>query len=174
MAQGVLVDEGTGAVPLASGLLGGHVIGRTDDGSATGLIRVVPDAFGQAEVGDLGTTVGGQEDVGRLEVAVDDPLHMGGVDGAGEDADGPRGLSDVLRPAIDVGGETASVDEFEGEVREAADLADVVDLDDVGVLEAGEGLGLLVEPRKGDGAGVGPARTILSATRRFKLIWRAL
>ena len=63
--------------------------------------------------------------------------------------------ADVLRPAIDVGGEAATVDEFEGEVREAADLADVVDLDDVGVLEAGEGLGLLVEPRQGDGAGVG-------------------
>ncbi len=134
----MLVDVGAGVIGLAAGLLGGHVVGRTDDGAGTGLVRVVPEAFGQAEVGDLGTAVGGQEDVGRLEVAVDDPLEVGGVDGAGEDADGPRGLRDVLRPAVDLGGEAATVDEFEGEVGKAIDLADVVDLDDVGVLEAGD------------------------------------
>ena len=149
-AEGVLVDEGAGVIGLAAGLLGGHVVGRADDGAGTGLVRVVvPEAFGQAEVGDLGAAVGGQQDVGRLEVAVDDPLQVGGVDGAGEDADGPRGLRDVLRPAVDLVGEAAAVDEFQGEVREAAGLADVVDLDDVGVLEAGDGLGLLVEPRQG-------------------------
>ena len=95
----MLVDEGASVIGLAAGLLGGHVFGRTDDNAASGLVRVVPEAFGQDEVGNLGTAVGGQEDVGRLEVAVEDPLEVGNVDGAGEDADGPRGLRDVLRPA---------------------------------------------------------------------------
>ncbi len=126
-AQGVLVDEWAGVMGLAAGLLRGHVIWRADNGAGAGLVRVVAEAFGQAEVGDLGTAVGGHEDVGRLEVAVDYPLDVGSVDGAGEDADGPRGLSDVLRPAVNLEGEAATVDEFETEVGEAACLADVVD-----------------------------------------------
>ena len=88
-AEGVLVDEGAGVMRLAAGLLGGHVVGRTDDGAGTGLVRVVAQASGHAEVGDLGTAVGGPKDVGRLEVAVDDALEVGGVDGAGEGTDGP-------------------------------------------------------------------------------------
>ena len=66
-----------------------------------------------------------------------------------------RGLRDVLGPAVDLLGEAAAVDEFEGEVGEATGLADVVDLDDIGVLEAGDGLGLPVEAGQGLGAGVG-------------------
>ena len=53
------------------------------------------------------------------------------------------------RPSICCG-EAAAVDEFEAEVGQATGLADLVDLDDVGVLEAGDGLGLHVEPRQGD------------------------
>ena len=43
-------------------------------------VRVSPESepmdLGQAEVGDLRRPVVGQEDVGRLEVAVDDPQPM--------------------------------------------------------------------------------------------------
>jgi hypothetical protein len=154
-AEGVLVDEWAGVMGLAAGLLRGHVVGRTDDCAGTRLVDVVAEAYGQAEVGDLGTAVGGKEDVRRLEVAVDDPLEMGGVDGAGDDADGPRGQHDVLRPADDVIGEAEAVDEFEGQVGQTTGLANVVDLDNVGVPEAGDGLGLRVESRQGDRAGVG-------------------
>ena len=35
-AEGVLVDEGAGVMGLAAGLLGGHVVGRTDDGAGYG------------------------------------------------------------------------------------------------------------------------------------------
>ena len=82
------------------------------------------------------------------------PSLVGGVDGAGEGLDGPGGLRDVLRPAVDPLGEAAAVDEFERQVGEAAGLTDVVDLDDIGVLEAGDGLGFLVEPRQGTGPSV--------------------
>ena len=55
------------------------------------------------------------------------------------------------------------------EVGEAAGLADVVDLDDVGVLEAGDGLGLLVEPRQGDGAGVGAGQDHLERDQTIQV-----
>ena len=159
---------------LAAGLLGSHVSGRADDGAAPRLVRVVPEAFGQAEVGDLGAAVGGQENVGRLEVAVDDALAVGGVDGAGDYADGRRGLSDVLRPAADPSSEAATVDEFKPEKGETAGLANVVDPHDVGVLEGSDGLGLVVEPRQGVGSGPGSGQDHLERDQTFKLSWRAL
>ena len=46
---------------------------------------------GQAEVGDLGTAVAGEQHVGRLQVAVGDPVLVGGMDGAGQGLDEPGG-----------------------------------------------------------------------------------
>jgi hypothetical protein len=85
---------------------------------------------------------------------VDDPAEVGGVDGTGECADGPGSSRGVLRSAVDPTGKVAAVDEFQREVGEATGQADVVDLDDVGVLKAGDGLGLFQEPRQGAGVGV--------------------
>ena len=99
-AEGVLVDRGAGVMDLAAGLLGRHVVGRTDDGAGASQVRVIPEASSQAKVGDLGTTVGRQEDIRRLEVAVDDTLQVSGVDGAGEGMDGPRDMRYVLRPSV--------------------------------------------------------------------------
>ena len=56
----------------APGLLGGHVAGRAEDRLGPRQAAVAVQALGQAEVGELGRLVGGQQDVGRLEVAVDD------------------------------------------------------------------------------------------------------
>ena len=49
-----------------------------------GLLAVRLQPLGQAEVGDLGHAVRGEQDVGRLEVAVDDPGLVGDVDGPGQ------------------------------------------------------------------------------------------
>ena len=40
-AQGVLVDRGAGVMDLTAGLLGRHVVGRTDDGAGASQVRVV-------------------------------------------------------------------------------------------------------------------------------------
>src|SRR5262249_27160830 len=48
------------------------------------------ERLGQAEVHDLGGPVVRQQDVRRLEVAVDDPQAVGLADGAGQDRDQPR------------------------------------------------------------------------------------
>ena len=54
-------------------LLGRHVAWRSHQGAALGLFRVSSQQLGQPEVGDLGLTGRCQKDVGRLEVAMDDP-----------------------------------------------------------------------------------------------------
>ena len=63
-----------GPTSLASsaGLLGGHVAGRAHDLAGLGLPCPRLQPLGQAEVGDLGDAVAVEQDVGRLEVAMDD------------------------------------------------------------------------------------------------------
>src|SRR5262249_5051347 len=63
-----------------------------------------------------------------------------------------------LRVAIDEPVERAAVHELEGEIRKPLVLADLVDLHDVGVLQWGEGAGLLAEAGELLRAGVGPGQ----------------
>ena len=71
-AQGVEVGPG---VPLAPEPLGGHVAERAEDVAAGGQAVVV--GLGQAEVGDPDDALGVQQQVRRLDVAVDDPPGVG-------------------------------------------------------------------------------------------------
>jgi hypothetical protein len=69
-AQAVDVGGGGDRPAPAGGLLGGHVRGCAQDGSAGGHLGVCLDPLGQSEVGDVATAFGVDQDVGRLEVAV--------------------------------------------------------------------------------------------------------
>ena len=73
---------------LKLGLLGAHVLERADDLAELGEHRAFGEplggGLGHAEVDDFGhrlAVVFGDEDVRRLEVAVDDALLMGVLDG---------------------------------------------------------------------------------------------
>ena len=146
-AQRINVGGGADLLGPARRLFGGHVAGRAEDEAGGGL-----DAFaaplGEAEVGDLGRAfpegrVGGpcQQDVGGLQVAVDDALPVGGVHAPRQVRDQPGRLARRQRvgPAQALG-QAAARDEFQREERPAVGLADFVDLDDVGVVEAGDDL----------------------------------
>ena len=61
-----------------------------------------------AEVADLGPAVAGQQDVGRLQVAVDDALLVGVVDGAGQRLEPGGGLPRRQRPAGQALGQAAA------------------------------------------------------------------
>ena len=75
----------------AGGLLGGHVAGRADDGARAASGSLSPlDALGQAEVGDVRLALGVEQDVGRLEVAVQDAALVGVVDRPGHRRQQPR------------------------------------------------------------------------------------
>ena len=65
-----------------------------------------------------------------------------------------RAASRGGRGAVEPVGQAPAADELHLEVGEAGVLVDVEDLDDVGVLELGDGLGLGQEPGGGLGAGV--------------------
>ena len=84
---------------LAAGLLGGHVVRRAGHDAALGQAGVVGGA-GQAEVGELDPLDAVlQQDVGRLDVAVDQALGVGGGQaGGGLHAD-PQDLLQASGPS---------------------------------------------------------------------------
>jgi hypothetical protein len=94
--------EQVGAVVhgVAAGLLGRHVSGRADDEAALGQAGVIGCA-GQAEVGDLdppGAVL--QQDVGRLDVAVDQALFVGGGQADGDLQADAHDFPDLQWPAL--------------------------------------------------------------------------
>ncbi len=151
----------------ALGLLGGHVAGRAEDRAGLRLDEVAGQVLGQPEVGDLrraegagsgrplgvdrvgrpALARGGQQDVDRLQVAVDDAVLVGVVDGAGQGADQVGGRPRRLRRAVQLAVEAAAVHVLQREVGAAFRLADLVNLDDAGVVQAGHRLRLGLEAR---------------------------
>ena len=113
-------------------LLGGHVLGRAEDLAAPGQPRVLPAQVRQPEVRDLGLPLGGEEDVGGLQVAVDDPAFVGRLDAAGH-------LLEDLRRRRPQG---PAGDELHDEVVGPG----VEDADHVRVRELRHDLGLATEP----------------------------
>ncbi len=78
------------------------------------------------------------EDVGRLDVAVDEPGDVRGVEGGGDlaaDVEHPVGAEAAL--LAQDRGEVRPGDVLHGDVEQAVDLARVVDRDDVGMRERG-------------------------------------
>ena len=174
-AQGVDVGAGVDGVGLAAELLGGGVgegagelalagdggggSGARRDGTV-GVGRVVE--LGDAEVDDARAAVGVDEDVGGLEVAVDDAPLVGvvhGVDDLQEELDdggdaGPwREVRERLAPLV----ERAALDVLHHQ-REATALDGhaVVHGDDVGVAELRGDLGLALEAGPLATGGKGP------------------
>ena len=75
-----------------------------------------------------------QEDVGRLEIAVNHTVDMSGMDGPRQGFDELCRRTRRLGPALDVLGQAAAGHELENKVRPARGLADIVNLDNVGML----------------------------------------
>ncbi len=80
-AQRPDVDAGPEAAPLY--LLGRHVMGRAHHAAGDGQVLAVQQ-LGDAEVGQHHAALGLDQDVGRLQIAVNDALAVGVVDGAGD------------------------------------------------------------------------------------------
>ncbi len=103
-------------------------------------------ARGDAEVGHLDLPAGRDQDVARLDVAVDHPALMGEAERGGHvgrDLGGAIGQDRAL--AADDLSERATLDVLHDDEVRAVLLAPVVDRDDVGVAEVGGGLCLAAE-----------------------------
>ena len=148
--QGVHVGPPVDGGGVAGHLLGAHVAERAEElagaGQAGGGQQVGVGGVGHAEVEHLRLAGLIHQDVGRLEVAVDDALVVGV-------------LHRVAHPRhqLDAGGEVEAVtvgvlvqgqaaDELHGEERLAVvGEAGLVDLGDAGVVQPGQDLGLVGE-----------------------------
>jgi hypothetical protein len=140
------------------GLLGRHVLRRAQHLGVLGLHRVRALDLRDAEVEHLGPrrplVLRDQEDVGRLEIAVDDAFAVGRRQRRADLADDRRDLGERHRAAPQAIGQRLADQELEHQVRRAVgQLVPVVDLDDVGVAQARRDLGLAAEP--GERLGVG-------------------
>ena len=143
------VDVGGGPDAHALQQLGRHVVDRPEhlagdgEGEARGVAR-------EAEVGEVHGRARIEQDVGRLDVAVDHVGGMGRVERVGHrgedgdgivDGDGARGDEVAQRARGQPG----------GDVELAVDLAHPVDRDDVGVVQGGQHAALATEALAVDG-----------------------
>lgn len=132
---------GTGELG-GSNCLGGEGVGGDGSGRGRG------GNFGETEVEDFGAALAGNENVGGLDVAMDDALGVSGLQGVG---DGGCDFEDGLKIHGARGDgvfEGKAIEEFHGDEGFAVFLADVIDGADVGVIESGGGLGFALEARK--------------------------
>ncbi len=89
---GSAVDQMT----LAAGLLGTHVVGGAHD------VRALADVFfleSQPEVGQTGDAAGVDQDVGRLDVAMEQVVGMGVMQGVGQGGDQLRRRGEAIADA---------------------------------------------------------------------------
>ena len=129
------VDVGADGRLVALHLLGRQVVGRPDHlaGLRQPRLRL---GLGQAEVGQVDVLVRVEQDVARLDVAVDQPARVGGVERTGDAADDPhRPLGRQRTLARDQLQQIGPVDVAHRQVQRALELARLVHRDDVGVIE---------------------------------------
>ena len=140
--------------PENSDLLRAHVQRRADqlrEGRVEGLVgEGLPRRLGDAEVDDLGnrhTVVERDQDVRRLQVAVDDPLLVGVLHGPADEHEQLQPLPDRELLSVAVLGDGQATDQLHDEVGAArTGHPAVVDLGDVRVVHHRQGLPLGLEP----------------------------
>ena len=154
----------------AGRLLGRHVRERPDDRAHTrvpgcyrargrlGIRRF--HELGQTKVGQLGVAMLRDEDVVRLDVAVNDPGLMSRGEAVGHADEQVNDLPPGTRLRRMPLPECASVNELGDEVLAALVFADVVDRQDVWMVERRRGLRLATEPVPRTGVGRGPQTRI--------------
>jgi CheY-like chemotaxis protein len=147
-------DVGARGHVLTVDHLGGHVRRRAEDGARLGQ-RLHVHELRDAEVHQNREPVAREHDVLGLHVAVDDARLVGMVErleqGHGEQRGDLRATQRVL---VDEGAQRRPVDELRDDVRAlGVGGREVEDLEDAGVVQAGDGLRLPFETLPGLGAG---------------------
>ncbi len=133
------VHVGAGVGPTVRDLLGRDVVDGADEGAgACGAGPGSIGALGQAEVGEVGVLVAVallDEHVGRLDIPVNEPARVGGVERLGDLRDDGGGPLRVDRALLDDRGEIVTLHERHRQEQETVVLARLVDGQDVGVAQ---------------------------------------
>ena len=148
-------------------LLRRHVGGRSHDRPGMGALDAV-ELLGQAEIRDLGGAVRGHEHVGGLEVAVDDAGLVRGVDRTSNALAQAGCFGERQQRVADLAGEASPFHVLQGEEGLPVVLADFVDLNDVRMLDAGDGLGLATEADDGVRLGACSGKNHLQGDQAFE------
>ncbi len=111
------------------------------------MIRI--EHLGQAEIGHLGPAVAGQENIGGLQVAMDNPSLVRLGHRVGEHEDEPGCIRRRPWRTIEMSVETAPDQVFEFDERLSIDLAHMIDLDDIRMTQTRDRRGL--RPESGEG-----------------------
>jgi hypothetical protein len=101
--------------------------------------------FGEAEVENFGIATFGDENVGGLDVAVDDALGMSGIESVGDLDRVSEELIELDRAADDDVLEGGAIEKLHGDESFAGVFADVVNGADIRVVERGGGAGFALE-----------------------------
>jgi hypothetical protein len=143
-----------GADRFAQVLLGRHVCRRPDHHAVVGELDVargrhVRHRIGarDPEVDDARATISTDDDVARLEVAMDDPLAMRSREAAPRLHEHPHDLRPGPRPRAKPAIERAPIDELHRHERVTVVRVDVVDRDHVRMVQPRERLRLAKQPR---------------------------
>ena len=138
------VEVGAEVDPVALGLLGRDIVHRAQGfPGESGLGRGHP---GNAEVGHLDAAVLENHDVVGLDVPVDDPAAVGMLQCLGDLGGKVQRfppVEDALLLHVLLQGDT--VDELHDDIVHIVRMGHVVDIDDIGMREHGDGLGLGME-----------------------------
>ena len=130
---------------FAAGLFRAEVVDRAE-GHPRQRHLGLGDRPGDPEVDDLHPTVGPDQDVARLDVAVDEAAGVGSGQGSGDAGPDPCDLARGQRaPPSQDRRQVLPVDKLHDDVRAARILAEVVDGHHVGVAQPGHRLGFLPE-----------------------------
>ncbi len=157
--------EGPDIRPLVdgfpAGLLGRHVCRRADDDARLrgggrerrrvgdlGRRGVPGQGLGEAEIEDLDLALRGQLHVGRLQVPVNDPLLVRGLERVGDLPRNGEGLVDRDRAGRDPFRQRLALHQLQDERSRAARFLEAVDVRDVRMVERRQDLRLALEARQ--------------------------
>ena len=146
-------------------MLGGHVRWSAQDGSAGGHLGIGLNSLGQPEVGDVAAALGVDQDVGRLQVAVEDAPHVGVVHRLCRFGKQRRRSLRVILVGLQPLGQAAAQDELHGEVSLSFVLAGLVDRYDARMVQQCDRLGLVLEPAELNIVGQDPGPDHLEGDR---------